>query len=86
MTVKAPELSGVADRLAERVDATPLALGELLLTTLRELAVEQRAPRQALLDARPEGARRDVSPAGRGNLTWNAVLAVPISPKAGRSH
>ncbi|WP_405687138.1 hypothetical protein [Streptomyces sp. NBC_00057] len=51
LTVKGPELPGVAERLAERFDVTPPALDELLLTTLRELAQEQRAPWQALLKA-----------------------------------
>ncbi|MFI6728176.1 hypothetical protein [Streptomyces atratus] len=51
LTVKGPELPGAAERLAERFDVTPLALDELLLTTLRELAQEQRAPWQALLKA-----------------------------------
>ncbi|MFJ1548989.1 hypothetical protein [Streptomyces sp. NPDC088246] len=51
LTVKGPELSGVAERLAERFDATPLALDELLRSTLRELAQEQRAPWQALVKA-----------------------------------
>ncbi|MEK8143675.1 hypothetical protein NKH18_21585 [Streptomyces sp. M10(2022)] len=44
LTIKGPELPGVAQQLAERFDVTPLALDELLLATLRELAQEQRAP------------------------------------------
>ncbi|WP_371612449.1 BREX system serine/threonine kinase PglW [Streptomyces clavifer] len=51
LPVKGPELPGVVERLSERFDVTPLALDDLLLGTLRELAQEQGAPWQALLKA-----------------------------------
>ncbi|MCZ2527000.1 BREX system serine/threonine kinase PglW [Streptomyces sp. HB2AG] len=51
LPVKGPELPGLADRLAERFDVTPVALDELFLTALRELAEEQGVQWQALLKA-----------------------------------
>ncbi|AOW87765.1 serine/threonine protein kinase [Streptomyces olivaceus] len=51
LTVKASELPGVTERLAERFDVVPLSLDDLFLTALRELAAENGAEWQALLRA-----------------------------------
>ncbi|MFF9750279.1 BREX system serine/threonine kinase PglW [Streptomyces albidoflavus] len=51
LTVKGPDLPCVAERLAERFGVMPLALDELVLAALRELAEEQRTPWEALLRA-----------------------------------
>ncbi|MFE0803713.1 BREX system serine/threonine kinase PglW [Streptomyces sp. NPDC058812] len=51
LTVKAAELPGVADRLAERFEVVPVSLDDLFLTALRELAAENGVEWQALLRA-----------------------------------
>ncbi|MGC9442347.1 hypothetical protein [Streptomyces sp. WG5] len=51
LTVKASELPGVAERLAERSDVVPVSLDDLFLTALRELAAENGVEWQALLRA-----------------------------------
>ncbi|MFD9102244.1 BREX system serine/threonine kinase PglW [Streptomyces virginiae] len=51
LTVRGAYLPGLADRLAERCGVLPIALDDLFLTALRELAEEQRVPWRALLKA-----------------------------------
>ncbi|WP_051856812.1 BREX system serine/threonine kinase PglW [Streptomyces sp. NRRL S-1868] len=51
LTVKGPELPGLAARLAERFDVVPLSLDRLFLDVLRELAAEHAVDWQALLTA-----------------------------------
>ncbi|WP_217236004.1 BREX system serine/threonine kinase PglW [Streptomyces sp. AC555_RSS877] len=51
LTLKGTALPCVAERLADRFGVVPVALDELFLTTLRELAEEQGVSWQALLKA-----------------------------------
>jgi hypothetical protein len=51
LTVKGPELPGVAERLAERFEVVRVSLDDLFLDVLQELAAEQGVPWQALLRA-----------------------------------
>ncbi|MEV7772730.1 BREX system serine/threonine kinase PglW [Kitasatospora sp. NPDC086791] len=69
LTLKGPELPGVAERLAERFEVLPVALDELFLTTLRELAVEQGVSWQALLKADARFATSGVIGAGLASYT-----------------
>ncbi len=51
LTVKAPEVPGVAERLAERMDVVRVSLDDLFLAALRDLATEQGVEWAALLRA-----------------------------------
>ncbi|MEU0427267.1 BREX system serine/threonine kinase PglW [Streptomyces canus] len=69
LTVKGTELPDVAERLTDRFDVVPVALDELFLTTLRELAVEQGASWQALLRADAKFALSGTIGAGLASYT-----------------
>ncbi|MFJ4771561.1 BREX system serine/threonine kinase PglW [Streptomyces uncialis] len=76
LTLKGTELPAVADRLAARFDVVPVALDELFLTALRELAEEQGVPWQALLKADAAFTTSRVLGAGLASYTRLAAERV----------
>ncbi|MEU2179632.1 BREX system serine/threonine kinase PglW [Streptomyces thermolilacinus] len=80
LTVKGPELPGLAGRLAERFDVLPISLDELFLTVLRELAAEHGVAWQALLTA--DAALTASGTVGAGLASYTRVAAERVVTRA----
>ncbi|MEY2226760.1 MULTISPECIES: BREX system serine/threonine kinase PglW [Streptomyces] len=80
LTVKGPELPGLAARLSERFDVLPVSLDELFLSVLRELAVEHGVAWQALLTA--DAALTTSGTIGAGLASYTRAAAERVVTRA----
>ncbi|MFB6844813.1 BREX system serine/threonine kinase PglW [Streptomyces sp. NPDC056373] len=80
LTVKGPELPGVAQRLAERFGVVPVSMDELFLGVLRELAAEHGVEWQALL--RADAALTGSGTIGAGLASYTRVASERLVTRA----